>query len=125
MTESQGVADEQPAAQAVMILLRLFRSVERVDTDLTPQHDSGSERAAARNADLTRQNARWSDTNIVRDMHQIVYFGSGTDCRHPCFGSVDTGVGSDLHVVSHLDSSEMRDFTEAGADRQKAETIRA
>ena len=37
MTESQGVADEQPAAQAVMILLRLFRSVERVDTDLTPQ----------------------------------------------------------------------------------------
>jgi DNA-binding MarR family transcriptional regulator len=53
LTESQGVADEQPAAQAVMILLRLFRSVERVDTDLTPQQyrilklaGAGGERSA-------------------------------------------------------------------------------
>ena len=53
MTERQGVADEQRAAQAVMILLRLFRSLERVDTDLTPQQyrilklaGAGGERSA-------------------------------------------------------------------------------
>ena len=53
MTESQGVADEQRAAQTVMILLRLCRSLERVDTDLTPQQyrilklaGAGGERSA-------------------------------------------------------------------------------
>jgi DNA-binding MarR family transcriptional regulator len=53
LTESQGVADQQRAAQAVMILLRLFRSLERVDTDLTPQQyrilklaGAGGERSA-------------------------------------------------------------------------------
>jgi DNA-binding MarR family transcriptional regulator len=53
LTESQDVADEQRAAQTVMILLRLFRSLERVDTDLTPQQyrilklaGAGGERSA-------------------------------------------------------------------------------
>jgi DNA-binding MarR family transcriptional regulator len=53
LTESRGVADEQRAAQTVMILLRLFRSLERVDTDLTPQQyrilklaGAGGERSA-------------------------------------------------------------------------------
>jgi DNA-binding MarR family transcriptional regulator len=53
LTESQGVADEQRAAHAVMILLRLFRSLERVDADLTPQQyrilklaGAGGERSA-------------------------------------------------------------------------------
>jgi DNA-binding MarR family transcriptional regulator len=53
LTESQGAADEQRAAQTVMILLRLFRSLERVDTDLTPQQyrilklaGAGGERSA-------------------------------------------------------------------------------
>jgi DNA-binding MarR family transcriptional regulator len=53
LTESQGVADEPRAAQTVMVLLRLFRSLERVDTDLTPQQyrilklaGAGGERSA-------------------------------------------------------------------------------
>jgi DNA-binding MarR family transcriptional regulator len=53
LTESQGVADEPRAAQTVMILLRLFRSLERVGTDLTPQQyrilklaGAGGERSA-------------------------------------------------------------------------------
>ncbi|HTW02729.1 MAG TPA: MarR family transcriptional regulator [Streptosporangiaceae bacterium] len=53
MTESQGVADEPRAAQTVMVLLRLFRSLERVVTDLTPQQyrilklaGAGGERSA-------------------------------------------------------------------------------
>lgn len=53
MTESQGVADEQRAARTVMIVLRLFRSLERVGTDLTPQQyrilklaGAGGERSA-------------------------------------------------------------------------------
>jgi DNA-binding MarR family transcriptional regulator len=53
LTESQGVADEPRAAQTVMVLLRLFRSLERVVTDLTPQQyrilklaGAGGERSA-------------------------------------------------------------------------------
>ncbi len=53
MTESQSDPDEQRAAQTVMILLRLFRSLERVGTDLTPQQyrilklaGAGGERSA-------------------------------------------------------------------------------
>ena len=53
MTESRGEPDEQRASQAVMILLRLFRALERVDTDLTPQQyrilklaGAGGERSA-------------------------------------------------------------------------------
>jgi DNA-binding MarR family transcriptional regulator len=53
LTESRGVADEPRAAQTVMVLLRLFRSLERVDTDLTPQQyrilklaGAGGERSA-------------------------------------------------------------------------------
>ena len=53
MTESQGAADEPRAAQTVMVLLRLFRSLERVVTDLTPQQyrilklaGAGGERSA-------------------------------------------------------------------------------
>jgi DNA-binding MarR family transcriptional regulator len=45
--------DEQRASQVVMILLRLFRALERVDTDLTPQQyrilklaGAGGERSA-------------------------------------------------------------------------------
>jgi DNA-binding MarR family transcriptional regulator len=45
--------DEQAASQVVMILLRLFRALERVDTDLTPQQyrimklaGAGGERSA-------------------------------------------------------------------------------
>jgi DNA-binding MarR family transcriptional regulator len=45
--------EEQPASQVVMILLRLFRALERVDTDLTPQQyrilklaGAGGERSA-------------------------------------------------------------------------------
>ncbi len=50
MTDGQ---DEQRASQVVMILLRLFRALERVDTDLTPQQyrilklaGAGGERSA-------------------------------------------------------------------------------
>ena len=50
MTDGQ---DEQRASQVVMILLRLFRGLERVDTDLTPQQyrilklaGAGGERSA-------------------------------------------------------------------------------
>jgi DNA-binding MarR family transcriptional regulator len=53
VTESLGEPDEQRAAQTVMILLRLIRSLERVDTDLTPQQyrilklaGAGGERSA-------------------------------------------------------------------------------
>ena len=53
MTQIGGQPDEQCASQAVMILLRLFRSLERVDTDLTPQQyrilkvaGAGGERSA-------------------------------------------------------------------------------
>ena len=53
MTETQGAADEPRAAQTVMVLLRLFRSLERVVTDLTPQQyrilklaGAGGERSA-------------------------------------------------------------------------------
>ena len=53
MAESRDEPDEQRASQAVMILLRLFRSLERVDTDLTPQQyrilklaGAGGERSA-------------------------------------------------------------------------------
>jgi len=53
LTESQGAADEPRAAQTVMVLLRLFRSLERVVTDLTPQQyrilklaGAGGERSA-------------------------------------------------------------------------------
>jgi len=49
----QGEAGEQRAARAVMIVLRLFRALERVDTDLTPQQyrilklaGAGGERSA-------------------------------------------------------------------------------
>jgi DNA-binding MarR family transcriptional regulator len=53
LTESQGELDTACASQAVMILLRLCRSLERVDTDLTPQQyrilklaGAGGERSA-------------------------------------------------------------------------------
>jgi DNA-binding MarR family transcriptional regulator len=53
VTDSQEGADEQPAARTVMVLLRLFRSLERVDSDLTPQQyrilklaGAGGERSA-------------------------------------------------------------------------------
>jgi DNA-binding MarR family transcriptional regulator len=53
LTESRGKPGEERASQAVMILLRLFRSLERVDTDLTPQQyrilklaGAGGERSA-------------------------------------------------------------------------------
>jgi DNA-binding MarR family transcriptional regulator len=53
LTESRGEPGEERASQAVMILLRLFRSLERVDTDLTPQQyrilklaGAGGERSA-------------------------------------------------------------------------------
>jgi DNA-binding MarR family transcriptional regulator len=53
LTEILGEPGEQRAAQTVMILLRLFRSLERVDTDLTPQQyrilklaGAGGERSA-------------------------------------------------------------------------------
>jgi DNA-binding MarR family transcriptional regulator len=51
--QGQAQADEQRASQVVMILLRLFRALERVDTDLTPQQyrilklaGAGGERSA-------------------------------------------------------------------------------
>ena len=37
MTEDRGEREDPRASQVVMILLRLFRALERVDTDLTPQ----------------------------------------------------------------------------------------
>jgi len=51
--ENRADQDEQRASQVVMILLRLFRALERVDTDLTPQQyrilklaGAGGERSA-------------------------------------------------------------------------------
>jgi DNA-binding MarR family transcriptional regulator len=51
--QSQAQPDDQRASQVVMILLRLFRALERVDTDLTPQQyrilklaGAGGERSA-------------------------------------------------------------------------------
>jgi DNA-binding MarR family transcriptional regulator len=53
VTQDQGERDDPRASQVVMILLRLFRALERVDTDLTPQQyrilklaGAGGERSA-------------------------------------------------------------------------------
>jgi DNA-binding MarR family transcriptional regulator len=53
VTEDRGERDDPSASQVVMILLRLFRALERVDTDLTPQQyrilklaGAGGERSA-------------------------------------------------------------------------------
>jgi DNA-binding MarR family transcriptional regulator len=53
VTEDRGERDDPRASQVVMILLRLFRALERVDTDLTPQQyrilklaGAGGERSA-------------------------------------------------------------------------------
>ena len=53
MTEDRGEREDPCASQVVMILLRLFRALERVDTDLTPQQyrilklaGAGGERSA-------------------------------------------------------------------------------
>lgn len=50
---SDGVVAEEPASQVVMILLRLIRALERLDTELTPQQyrilklaGAGGERSA-------------------------------------------------------------------------------
>jgi DNA-binding MarR family transcriptional regulator len=53
VTEDQAARDDPRASQVVMVLLRLFRALERVDTDLTPQQyrilklaGAGGERSA-------------------------------------------------------------------------------
>src|SRR5262249_5738490 len=59
---------------------------------------------------LSRDDDAAADLDIVRDLYQVIDFGSGADPRGSQRTTVDRGVASDLDIIFNHNLSNLRKF---------------
>src|SRR6185369_9568866 len=92
-----------------------------VDAHLRAQRDVVTDRQAAREADLGREQAVPADGHIVTDLDLIVDFGALADHRIAQAAAVDGGAGADLDMVLDQDPAGLRHLQMAlGAEEDEA-----
>src|SRR6185312_6421412 len=79
-----------------------------VDTDLCSQGYVVTDRQAAREPDLGRQQAMPADGHIVADLDLIVDFGALADHGVTQAAAVNRGPRTDLHIVLNQDAAGLR-----------------
>src|SRR6266516_1325609 len=95
-----------------------------VDAHLRPQRDVVTDRQAAREPDLGREQAVPADGHIVADLDLIVDFGALADHRIPQAAAVDGGAGADLDIVLDQDAAGLRHLDVAlRAEEDEAITV--
>ena len=68
------------------------------------------DRDTARNACLCSNYAAFADINVVTDLYEIIYLCAGSDAGNTQSSTVDTRIGSDLHVIFDDDRTDLREF---------------
>ena len=92
-----------------------------VDAHLRAQRDVVTDRQAAREPDLGREQAVPADGHIVADLDLIVDFGALADHRIAQAAAVDGGAGADLDIVLDQDPAGLRHLQMAlGAEEDEA-----
>ena len=88
---------------------------------LPSHHDKIAEPGAARDADLTGQNAAATENDIVPDLHQIINHRARADHGIVSGAAVDRRVGADIDIVADDDPPELRDLDRAARIGREAE----
>src|SRR6267142_2268751 len=97
-----------------------------VDAHLGAQRDVVTDRQAAREPDLGREQAVPADGYIVADLDLIVDFGTLADHRIPQAAAVDGGSGADFHIVLDQDAAGLRHLDVAlGAEENETIAVLA
>src|SRR5262249_31916900 len=93
--------------------------------DLSAQHHIVSQRAAARDAGLSNDQAMPTDRSVVADLHEIVDLCSLSDHRIPAFAAVNGRAGPDLDVVLDDHAANLGDLQVPCLARHEAEPVLA
>ena len=97
-----------------------------VDAHLGAQRNIVTDRQAAREPDLGREQAVPADGHIVADLDLIVDFGALADHRIPQAAAVDGGAGADLDIVLDQDAAGLGHLdVPLGAEENEAIAILA
>src|SRR3954451_1497533 len=83
-----------------------------------------SYRDAARKAGLCCDNHMKSNLAIVGDMHHVVEFGPIPDSRYAESSTIDTGVCSDLDIITDVDSPHLGKLVIVISCKSEAEAVR-
>lgn len=80
------------------------------DSYLASECDILTQSGATGNTDLTAKDTVLPNHHIVTDLHQIIDLGPSLDPSPAKTGPIDTGVGSNLHIIIHLHNSSLRNL---------------
>ena len=78
---------------------------------------------AASDAHQRRHGRMRSHMHVVRDLNQVIELDAILDHRVAQSTSVDAGVGTDFHVITDANRTELLDFFPSPTRRSKAKTI--
>ena len=87
---------------------RLPQSKMSGHTGLTAQDHVIRQGSAARNSHLGTQNAMTTNDDVMRDLHEIIDFGSFADTGSAKAGPIHRGIRANLHIVFELNVSHLR-----------------
>ncbi len=73
--------------------------------------------------DCATSRQRFTDLDVVGDLHQIVHLGAASDSGFPEGGTVYADVGAELHVVFEHDDAHLRNLVVHPVDRCEPETV--
>jgi hypothetical protein len=95
------------------------------DCDLSGDHCSGADAAAAGDAGLGDHDHVLAELGVVRDLNQVVDLGAAANARNPDSGSIDTAIAADVAIVFDDDTAELGDLAVFLAVPDETEAVTA
>src|SRR5438067_231322 len=94
-------------------------------TNLAGKSDIMAEFGAAGDACLRHDQAMLANNNIVRDLHQVIYFRAFSDGGRPEGAAVNGDIGPDFDIVLDYNTADLRHFAMFSLVHNVAKTVRA